>query len=152
MGGGKLRQSCQQWGVRTLSVSPTRVRLQWVTLHRDMREEQRRRPAESGTEKPRDRAPGTIALNAQIRRQERAGWGRATGEAGSGLLLPQEDLTHPSDHQITALVKAGTQPVTVQPEPEAEGWSPKSQAPSNSFLVVRSFLLHDNRVLAPLKP
>lgn len=136
MGGGKLRRSCQQWGVRTLSVSPTQVQLQRVTLHGDMREEQRRRPAESGTEKPRDRAPASIALNAQIRRQERAGRGRATGEAGSGLLLPQEDLTHPSDHQIAALVKAGAQSVTVQPEPEAEGQSPKSRAPSNGTLFL----------------
>lgn len=62
--------------------------------------------------------------------------GQGNGEAGSGLLLPQEDLTHPSDHQIAALVKAGTQSVRVQPEPEAEGWSPKSQAPSNGTLFL----------------
>lgn len=82
--------------------------------------------SEGGMEAQGGPHPGLdwIALDAQIRRQERADWGKAAGGSWPGLLLPP-GRAHSSLRSPATPVEAGIQSVTRCNQPGVGNESPK---------------------------
>lgn len=101
------------------------------SLHSDIWEEQRwETGSERGMEEQRDRTLGFDCTGCSDKATGKGRMGQGDGRSWLGLLLPQEELTHPSDH-LPHLWRPRSDSVTQCHQPGVGNWSPEPQIELN---------------------